>query len=294
MSCTDPIHVIASGKTRGPPRTRCTTRRAGLAFCFLPDARPLLTPFLGWVWDAMDGGSMLPSSRPGQSRSLPDLLAGSVQDPRCLGGLATLRAAVKEPNRSRSELRGPPSSRSATGSEHERPWAASCISLQVPASGSPPHANGTQRGALQATDILLIHVAATWALVGLIWTVQLVQYPGFAFVSDEQLPALHENHCSRITWVVAPLMLCELITGLALFSYRPTGLSQPLLWMGFALIAINWASTALVAMPLHAKVRQLAPHAQGALVASNWVRTITWSLRGALTLFALRAALGPA
>lgn len=147
---------------------------------------------------------------------------------------------------------------------------------------------------MQATDILFIHVAATWALVGLIWTIQLVQYPGFAYISDAELPALHDNYCLRITWLVAPLMLCELITGLALLTYHSTGVSPGLLWTGLALIVFNWVCTAFVAVPQHKRLSQLAPGARGALVTSNWIRTLTWSARGVLTLFALRAALGSA
>jgi len=140
-------------------------------------------------------------------------------------------------------------------------------------------------------DVFLVHAAATWALVGLIWTVQLVQYPGFARVGAAELRSFHAHHCARIGWIVAPLMACELLTGLALLWTRPPGISTSMLWGGLSLIGINWAVTAFVAMPLHRRLVRDAPAARSALVAYNWIRTACWSARGSWALFALREVL---
>lgn len=142
-----------------------------------------------------------------------------------------------------------------------------------------------------AIDLFLLHAAATWALVGLIWTVQLVQYPGFALVGGRELSLFHEHHSRSISWVVAPLMGCELLTGLALFGERPPGLSTTFLVAGLAPIALNWIWTAFVAIPLHQRMSPRAPRAQRRLVATNWVRTAAWSARGAWVLVALRGVL---
>ena len=56
------------------------------------------------------------------------------------------------------------------------------------------------------------HFAATWTLVGLIWTMQLVHYPLFAHVGRHTFTACHHLHTTQITWVVAPLMFTELVT----------------------------------------------------------------------------------
>ena len=141
---------------------------------------------------------------------------------------------------------------------------------------------------MTAIDLLLLHSALTWALIGLIWTIQLVQYPGFALVGEAEFASFHDHHSVRITWIVAPLMAGELFSGVALLSYPPPGISQAFLWIGMALIVMNWAITALVAMPLHKKLHEPASRALRALVATNWARTAAWSARGAWTLFALR------
>ncbi|MFT5153966.1 MAG: hypothetical protein ACI841_003973 [Planctomycetota bacterium] len=141
-------------------------------------------------------------------------------------------------------------------------------------------------------NLLLLHAAVTWALIGLIWTIQLVQYPGFALVGANEFPAYHEHHCARITWIVAPLMAVELATGLALHWDRPAGLSGAMIGTGLALIAVNWAWTAFVSVPLHRRLSGRVLQVQAKLVATNWVRTVVWSARGAWALFALRTALG--
>jgi hypothetical protein len=147
---------------------------------------------------------------------------------------------------------------------------------------------------VSAFDLLLVHLALTWAMVGLIWTVQLVQYPSFAHVGAAEFAHFHDHHSTRITWIVAPLMAGELLSGLALFWAGPEGLTAGLLWIGFGLIALNWVWTACVAVPLHARLSGRAPRLKQALVRANWVRTFAWSARGLWTLVAVRAALGAA
>ena len=47
------------------------------------------------------------------------------------------------------------------------------------------------------TSLLAVHAAATWALVGLIWTVQLVHYPLFAQVGADTFRSYHARHTQR-------------------------------------------------------------------------------------------------
>ncbi len=139
-------------------------------------------------------------------------------------------------------------------------------------------------------DLLLAHVCATWALVGLIWIVQVVQYPGFADVGPREFAAFHERHCARIGSLVAPLMLCEAATGIALLAAPPTGMTSALWWSGACLLALPWLATASIAVPLHRRLAAGDLAARRALVTTNWVRTAAWSLRGAWTIVVLRAA----
>jgi hypothetical protein len=54
--------------------------------------------------------------------------------------------------------------------------------------------------------VLLVHVAAAWAMVGLIWFVQLVHHPLFSAVGSSAFTGYEARHMRRTTWVVAMFM----------------------------------------------------------------------------------------
>jgi len=50
-------------------------------------------------------------------------------------------------------------------------------------------------------------------------------------------------------------------------------------------LVVIWASTAMVQMPLHDRIlKGPDTHAQRRLVSTNWIRTVAWTLRGAIAL----------
>lgn len=136
------------------------------------------------------------------------------------------------------------------------------------------------------TALFLTHLVATWGLVGLIWTIQVVHYPLFAQVGREAFPVYHRRHTRSITWIVAPLMAVELISGLVLAMED----SSALLRWSLVLLGFNWLSTACIQIPLHNRLEKgFEPQAHARLVLSNWGRTLAWSGRGILlVLVALR------
>lgn len=137
-----------------------------------------------------------------------------------------------------------------------------------------------------------LHVIVTFCLVGLIWTVQLVHYPTFAYVDAARFVEFEAFHQRRISWVVAPLMVVELFTGIALLVVRPEVFP---LWAGvFGLVLIGgvWLSTFLVQVPLHGRLGEsFNADTAAALVRTNWVRTVLWSLRGLLIVIWLGVAI---
>lgn len=128
---------------------------------------------------------------------------------------------------------------------------------------------------------LLVHLAATFYMVGVIWFVQVVHYPLFAKVGATGFAAYSRTHSRLTGFVVGPPMLVEAATAVALVVYRPEGVSALLAWTGLVLLALVWASTALLQAPRHRTLgRGLDPASHRFLVASNWVRTVAWSARG--------------
>ena len=135
------------------------------------------------------------------------------------------------------------------------------------------------------TALLSLHAAATWALAGLIWTVQLVHYPLFAQVGQETFREYHRRHTRQITWIVAPLMLGELLTAVFLLY---CGLREFWLLLSLVPLALNWLSTWRVQIPLHERLSAgFDAEVHRLLVSSNWWRTAAWSLRGVCVLWAV-------
>ena len=125
-----------------------------------------------------------------------------------------------------------------------------------------------------------VQAAATFGMTGVIWMVQLVQYPGFARVGASEFAQFHRHHCQAIAWVVGPLMTAEILTS-ALLAYA----GEPAwFWRSmFGGLVLIWVSTALWQGRLHGKLATMGPQAELIrwLVRSNWLRTLLWSARSA-------------
>lgn len=134
--------------------------------------------------------------------------------------------------------------------------------------------------------ILLLHAAATWYMVGLIWFVQLVHYPLFGSVGAGEFRRYALRHQRLTTWAVGPAMLAEAASGGWLALRPPAGVERTPLLVGLALLGVIWLSTALVQVPRHAVLGAgYDARAHRTLVTTNWVRTAGWSVRGALVLW---------
>lgn len=136
--------------------------------------------------------------------------------------------------------------------------------------------------------VLFVHAISTVALVGLIWTIQLVHYPLFLRVPPEAFVGYETEHMRRITWLVGPLMLLEACSTVMVTLRQP---ESAFVWSGAALLLIIWILTATVQGPLHTRLaRDGFDEARiRLLVRSNWARTIAWSTRGVLALLLLGA-----
>lgn len=135
------------------------------------------------------------------------------------------------------------------------------------------------------TPVILTYAASVWALVGLIWFVQVVHYPLFADVAQanpDAFAAYEKRHASLTSLVVAPLMFAELATTiLLLFVLTPAGVSRWLLWAGFATVFVNWMSTAFLQVPQHNRLAEaFDAAAHGTLVTTNWLRVAAWTAHG--------------
>ncbi len=130
-----------------------------------------------------------------------------------------------------------------------------------------------------------LHDAATWYMVGIIWLVQLVQYPMFEYLDRATFTRSHAFHTSVIGLVVGPGMLIELVLS-ALILWRRGPSDWPALG-GFALVIMLWAVTFFVMIPLHNRlaIEGFQAEVHHALVNWNWLRTLAWTARGSIAAF---------
>jgi len=136
--------------------------------------------------------------------------------------------------------------------------------------------------------VLVASAAATWAMVGVIWMVQLLQYPMLARASELEPRLAAAEHARRISWIVGPLMAVEGVTALILLADRPETMSAAAAWGAAALLGVALGSTALIQVPLHAALG--AGHDGDVcrrLIRSNWIRTVAWTSRGIVLAVAL-------
>ena len=133
--------------------------------------------------------------------------------------------------------------------------------------------------------LLLVCLASTWFMTGLIWFVQIVHYPLFGRVEPLAFARYHAAHTRRTGHVVLVPMILELATSALLVVHRPEGVQTGLVWAGLAAALLVWASTAFVQIPLHRKLASgFDPAAHRMLVWTNAFRTLIWSLHALIVL----------
>lgn len=127
-------------------------------------------------------------------------------------------------------------------------------------------------------------------MTGLVWFVQVVHYPLFAYVEGDFV-RYEQLHTVRTGWVVAPVMLAELGSSI-LLVLNPRLVTRTEASIGLALVIALWVSTWALQVPQHTTLSQgYDAAAQRFLVSSNWLRTLLWSVRSGLLLYWLGRAL---
>ncbi|OUJ71649.1 hypothetical protein [Hymenobacter crusticola] len=127
--------------------------------------------------------------------------------------------------------------------------------------------------------LLLLNFALAAYLTGVIWTVQLVHYPGFGLVAPQAFDAYHKAHLARMGWVVmAPMIAEALLACLLVWAGRALGSSA---WWSLGLVVFIWSVTFLVSVPFHNRLVASGFNyiAIDGLTRTNWLRTLAWTAR---------------
>jgi hypothetical protein len=150
-----------------------------------------------------------------------------------------------------------------------------------------------QPGSDAWSAIILVHLAATWFMVGLIWTIHAVHYPLFAHVGTPYRP-FQELHMRLISRLLAVPWAIEVLAAATLVVAAPAGTDRLLAVVGGVLVAAILAVTALWAAPCHGRLLDaFDPGCHRSLLRADLVRTVLWSARGALAAALVWRALGP-
>lgn len=131
----------------------------------------------------------------------------------------------------------------------------------------------------------LLHLATVLLMTGLIWVIQWVHYPLFAYAEKTNFVRFEQAHTARITLIVLPLMVLELFSAFALVWRPPLFMSLFEVYVTACLTVGTWAATFFLSVPEHQKLAQgFDLHAHRRLVKTNGVRTVCWTANAFLLL----------
>ena len=124
--------------------------------------------------------------------------------------------------------------------------------------------------------LLFAHLLVDTGLFVLTWMVQLIVYPGFLAYSPSDLVAWHRKYTPRITLIVAPLMLAQLVISILMAVKFPGLISLVVL----ILVLGTWIGTFLFFVPIHRLIDMGQANRKdlNSLVSRNWMRTLGWTL----------------
>ena len=129
---------------------------------------------------------------------------------------------------------------------------------------------------------LVIQMATTWGMVGVIWIIQILQYPQMADVPSDGFARFERQHQRRVSIVLALFAPLEIASALWLFL-DPGPIPRWLPLVGGLLLAGIWIATALFYAPIHGRLTDaFDARLHRRLVDANWARTIAWTVRGIL------------
>ena len=126
--------------------------------------------------------------------------------------------------------------------------------------------------------VLLVHLTFTSIMTGVIWVIQIVHYPSFHFIEKELYTVFQKFHMNKISIIVIPIMVAELITGIMLFLDKSS--KNPLLIISFIILVLIWLITGVFFTKAHNElITGYQELVVNQLVVMNWIRTLLWTLR---------------
>lgn len=122
--------------------------------------------------------------------------------------------------------------------------------------------------------VLVVQAAGAWFGTGVLWTMQVLNYPLLGVIGADQVPAYETAHNRRFAVVVVPPVAVVLATAIVLLVRGRIGVSIVTL----ALLAVIIVATVAFGAPAHNQLAQrFDASIHRRLVRGNWVRTAAWT-----------------
>jgi hypothetical protein len=141
---------------------------------------------------------------------------------------------------------------------------------------------------------LTLETTATIFMAGVLWTMQLLNYPLLALVGNDTFPRYEAARNRRVALVVVPGVLAAAAGGIGLLLSRPT---QVPLWAPadkLALLLVVIISTAALQGRQHgALAGGFDGRVLSLLLRSSRIRVAAWSVAGAIALWMRQRAFMP-
>ena len=132
----------------------------------------------------------------------------------------------------------------------------------------------------------LLTLALTLYMTGMIWSMQILEYPLFALVGPQEFPAYHQRHNRGLPILVILPSIGASVSAVVLIFTRPARLP---LWSCIVIAVLDLliiVATVAREAPLHAQLDRegYSPTIIRQLVQSNWIRTLLWTVNAIILL----------
>ena len=135
---------------------------------------------------------------------------------------------------------------------------------------------------MEIDTLYFIQIVCNSYLVSLVLMTQFITYPTFLNIDKDKFSDYHRKYVNNISFIVAPVMLIELLT-LSLIAYFS---SEFLIIKSLFLLLVIWLTTFFIMIPSHNRISKSFNIKEiKSLINYNWIRTILWSFKLLVIIF---------
>ena len=135
---------------------------------------------------------------------------------------------------------------------------------------------------MEIDTLYFIQIVCNSYLVSLVFMTQFITYPTFLNIDKDKFSDYHRKYVNNISFIVAPVMLIELLT-LILIAYFSKDF---LIIKSLILLLVIWLTTFFIMIPSHNRISKSFNIKEiKSLINYNWIRTILWSFKLLVIIF---------